>query len=52
MNTTENTTTTHTNPNGDLYYSRVEKDGETIYSFNESFEDYWTQEDQDDISRY
>jgi len=41
------TVTTHTNKNGINYYSTKNDEGKLIYSFNESFEDYWTEEDQE-----
>ena len=43
------TTTTHTNRNGETYYSATDENGQTIYSFSESFDDIWTQGDQDAI---
>ena len=36
----------HTNDNGDTYYSTPDEDSQTIYSFTEDFEDIWTQDDQ------
>ena len=41
--------TTHTNATGTPYYSTTDENGQTIYSFTETFEDIWTQEDQDAI---
>jgi hypothetical protein len=38
---------THTNANGETYYSTTDENGQTIYSFSEGFEDTWTQEDED-----
>lgn len=38
---------THTNKNGETYYSRSDENGDTIYSFTPDFEDIWTQEDED-----
>lgn len=38
---------THKNHNGETYYSKTNEDGETVYSFTETFEDIWSQEDQD-----
>ena len=38
--------TTHTNKNGETYYSNGEGD-DTIYSFTRDFEDIWTQADED-----
>ena len=43
------TTTTRTNANGEAYYSTTDENGQTIFSFSESFDDIWTQEDQDAI---
>jgi hypothetical protein len=39
---------THTNANGEIYYSTTAENGQTIYSFTEAFADIWTQEDQDE----
>ena len=39
--------TTHANAQGIPYFSKVDDDGATIYSFTEDFEDIWTQEDED-----
>ena len=37
---------THTNKNGEIYYSQGEG-AETVYSFTSDFEDTWGQEEQD-----
>jgi hypothetical protein len=38
---------THKNKNGIEYYSTTDENGETIFSFSPSFNDIWSQEDQD-----
>ena len=38
---------THTNQNGIEYYSMKTDDG-LIYSFDIDFEDYWTEEDEEE----
>ena len=38
---------THKNDNGEAYFSKTNEDGETIFSFTQDFEDYWSQDDQD-----
>jgi len=43
----KNEINTHTNPNGEKYFSKVGENGEIIYSFSENFEDTWSQEDED-----
>ena len=37
---------THTNPNGETYFSKEGENGEAIYSFSELFEDTWSQADE------
>jgi hypothetical protein len=39
--------TQHVSPHGITYYSTVQ-DGETVYSWDRSFENYWTKEDEPD----
>jgi len=42
----------HTNHNGETYYSTVGGNGKAYYlyySFSASFEDYWTQDDQEEL---
>lgn len=46
-----NTITTHTNDNGIEYYSTTDENGNTIYSFSRDFEDIWTQDDEDEITK-
>ena len=44
----KNKINTHTNPNGEDYFSKEDpENGETIYSFSEDFEDIWNQADED-----
>ena len=43
----KNEINTHTNPNGEKYYSKVDGNGERIFSFSESFRDIWNQADED-----
>jgi hypothetical protein len=38
---------THTNKYGIEYYSKQDENGATIYSFSTTFEDYWSQEDEE-----
>lgn len=45
-----NSIETHTSSNGETYYSTTDENGDTIYSFSESFDDIWTQEDEDAIN--
>jgi hypothetical protein len=40
-----------TNRNGETYYSTVGGNGKVYYSFSPAFEDYWTQDDQDELER-
>jgi hypothetical protein len=37
---------THTNKNGETYYSMESESGETVYSFTQDFEDTWDQDTQ------
>ena len=43
---------THKNKNGIEYYSTFNEDGEKIFSFSPSFDDIWSQEDQDEEHRH
>jgi len=43
----KNEINTHTNPNGEKYFSKKGENGERILSFSENFEDTWSQEDED-----
>lgn len=38
--------TTHRNPKGQVYYSKL-IEGEMVYSFTKNFEDIWTQAEED-----
>lgn len=51
---TKNMTTikTHKNKNGIEYYSTFNEDGEKIFSFSPSFDDIWSQEDQDEEHKH
>ena len=43
----DNEINTHTNKNGEKYYSKEGENGEMIFSFSEDFRDTWSQEDED-----
>ena len=44
-------TQTFINDNGETYYQgECPKTGKTIYSFSDDFEDYWTEEEQEERS--
>lgn len=36
----------HKNAAGENYFSGINDEGQTVYSFNEFFDDIWTQEDE------
>lgn len=38
---------THTNDNGETYFSTTTDKGETIFSFTQDFTDYWSKDEQD-----
>jgi len=40
-------TNTLFNQDGKKFFSTKDENGETIYSFSESFEDFWTESDQE-----
>ena len=43
----KNEINTHTNANGQDYFSKEGENGEMIFSFSEDFRDTWSQEDED-----